>query len=90
MGKKTIPVNDILEAYNAMTRFKPEELVINQNNPEEAIAKHEAQFKGVCRMVEFVLHQTGNYKGFTYVDRNGDILSKLDHPEFHEYRRIYF
>jgi len=43
----------------------------------------------LARMLENVLHETGQYKGFGYIKRDGGFCD-LIHPEFYEYRRKYF
>ena len=39
----------------------------------------------ICMMIESVLHETGNYEGFGYIDKE---VPEMQDPR--EYRRIYY
>ncbi len=87
--KKTIPVVTLLTMYNNACLARPELYVMNKDVPEaDVIAAHNRILEGMVQMVNTVLHLTGNYKGFVYIDRNGKMIG-LEHHEFYEYRRRY-
>lgn len=46
----------------------------------------------MCNIAEDILFETGNYKGFTYVDENGHRVGKeaIMTRAYEEYRRMYF
>ena len=57
MAKKTQPVSDILAFANYQLA----------RTDEFATADYKA---GICNMIERVLHDTGNYEGFGFLDNN--------------------
>jgi hypothetical protein len=46
--------------------------------------------KALCFVVERVLHDTGNYKGFSYLNGEKKFHYEPDAPDFDEYRRMYY
>jgi hypothetical protein len=86
MAKKTIKVTDIVEQANAYLAL-----------PEETSGASEQFRRGVIAMVERVLFETGNYKGFNYLKsellpeserdyKNGKVLR----DGMDETRRFYY
>src|SRR5215213_9829322 len=51
---------------------------------------------GLCHALEFVLHETGNYKGYNHRTADGKwvapevVRGEIHDPTFQEYRRCYY
>jgi hypothetical protein len=72
MANKTIPVLTLLEKANHVLSqdFSPSRGA-NEHTCLDTSTEHErarAYRLGVCGMIETVLHATGNYAGFGYLD----------------------
>jgi hypothetical protein len=57
LARKTLTVDDLRRTVNSM-------IAVHQVNCPDDTAKRE----GLIAVLEFVLHDTGNYKGFRYLD----------------------
>ena len=69
MSKKTVPVLEMLEFANESLAFK----------------NHSIEFKeGICSMIEKILHKSGNYNGFMFLDQ--EEASVIFNAETKEYR----
>ena len=74
MAKKTHPVADLLAFANYQLARTDEFATVD--------------FKcGICSMIERVLHDTGNYEGFGFLDNNdretGHSVTTVDSTHFH-------
>jgi len=75
--RKTIEVRSLVSKLNGML----------------AADLSEEKREAVCGVIETVLHDTGNYSGFMYIDRySTDPASKdaIDRGDYLRYRRRYF
>jgi hypothetical protein len=87
--KKTIPVEVIRGYYESACVARPENYLLNRGNEEQALYVLNCELAGMCSMVSNMLHATGNYKGYGYINRDGKLIG-VDDPEFYEYRRLYY
>jgi len=87
--RKTIPVENLRYMYDNACVAHPERYVTSIGREAEVLEEHNQDLRGMARMLENVLHETGQYKGFGYIKRDGGFCD-LIHPEFYEYRRKYF
>lgn len=57
---------------------------------DKSISHFESLATGQAMMLETLLHESGCYMGFQHVNKNLAGPIKDDHPEYAEWRRIYF
>lgn len=75
MARKTVNVSDLVDMANHTLQCSATDM-------------HELRL-GVIGLLENVLHQTGNYKGFQFLDSNGtvDLSGELVSPDDPEHSR---
>lgn len=81
--KKTVPVQQVLNAANTMLQTKDSTLRLDDVTPEQAFRR------GVAAMLEVVLHNTGNYHGFRYQPTEMLTPEQL-RPDYDDTRRQYY
>jgi hypothetical protein len=91
--RKMIPVNDIREKVNRMLQTPDSTLYLKAPGKDRELTQAEALRMGVCSLLESILHETGNYKGFGYQD--GMVTQLATKPGERtivkdETRRIYY
>lgn len=87
MARKTIDIQTLTERANARLSATLHHRHIDQLNelsPEQAFRL------GVASLLEWALHETGNYHGFNYVNPDGTFVSPYVAGETDETRRVYF
>lgn len=62
MSRKTFEVDTLRERANALL------VMPDSVNPLETLRERQAQRIGAIALIESVLHATGNYRGFRYLD----------------------
>lgn len=77
--RKSVQVAALVDEANRLLAIVPRE-------GEQFGSKVDAQFRqGVIAMLEHVLHETGNYRGFRYLDGHEAVAR----DEYDETRRAY-
>lgn len=88
MKRKTVEVQTVMGIYKRACVSRPDDFCAGISTPEVEIERLNASLRGMTMMIDSILSSTGNYKGFSYIDRDNKLCG-LDHPEFCEYRRVY-
>ena len=87
MARKTIAVTDLLNMHHKLTLAIHGAFGLEYSEAEKAAA-----LATVCQMTEQVLMETGNYKGFGWVDENGTAVSHCvaAHINSHSPGSVYY
>jgi hypothetical protein len=65
MARKTIPVADLVNKVNGMIAYSAE------HHPDTAVQNRYA----LCTLIESVLHDTDNYRGFRFLAAPNDVIA---------------
>ena len=86
MARKTYPIAELVQDANEAIRWA------TVNNVDE---QRSAACLSICAMIERILHETGNYHGFQWIDETGNQMTteqaqniKIDDPCYYS-RRFY-
>jgi hypothetical protein len=85
MTRKTIDVQTLKERAN--TRLAYEEY---ESDHWSRVTPQQAYREGVASLLSWVLMETGNYKGFGYVEPGGYPIGKFEEGVTDETRRCYY
>ena len=92
MPRKTYAVSDLLARLNRMLTTPESSLYLKCPGKDREMTPAEAFRMGMISIVESVLHETDNYKGFGY---QGDVMREVHDGPFQweitdETRRVYY
>lgn len=81
MARKTIPVADLVDRVNTRLATPDSTLRLADLTPEQAFRL------GMASLLDSVLHETGNYKGFGY--QVSELVEGQLRPGYDDTRRRY-
>lgn len=79
--RKTVTVDSLRRQHEAIMALR-----LGPSTPTETI---DGMLQAANWMLERALHDTGQYKGFGYINLAGTLITPT-HPDYHEYRRRYY
>lgn len=88
MPRKTFNVDELRDRVNRMLETPDSSLYLKAPGTDREMTPAEAFRMGLCSVIEGILHETGNYKGFGYhgmIERPGLAWEIPD-----ETRRVYY
>lgn len=88
MPRKTVKVSDLLERVNRALQTSGSTLYLRAPGKDRELTPAEAYRMGMISVLESVLHETGNYRGFGYQE-----MRRTEDGEYEiadETRRVYY